>query len=1213
MDSIKKKKKKLVLKPREVPEQNEPLEEKKTKIIKKTKKPKKTKKDNKQPMDDIDDDAVFKIHKELNKNLREVEEKEAKYFEENPDAQKGLYPTLNDPNFIIKIAEKREFNETKYKGDIGNVEIMAEQKCNENRELAPHQIFVKNFMSFNTPYNSLLLYHGLGSGKTCAAVGIMEETRDYFKQLSIEKPIYVLAQPNVQGNFKTEIFDPRKLIHTNNVWSINSCIGNKLLKEINTNTIKLSKEAIVKQIEKLIRKSYSFFGYGEFSSHVINSSRIEGDYKKGTKKKLINDKLNSMFSNTLIVIDEVHNIRNSSDYKVKKSYNTLLTLARNVDNLRFLFLSATPMFNDSREIIPIINLMNTNDNRSNIGIKEVFDTNGNLKVDENGDNIGEILLKAKCNGYISYVRGENPYTYPYKIYPRNFNPDKSILNMTYPSKTLNGGSIIQPIQYVDIFMINISPYQQQVYDFVLNSIKTEEITFDTLESFGYNLLTPQIQALNMCYPNNYFIKNSKTKKELLYGVEGLKSIMKYDSSKKNFEYKTLEFNRIFSPDEIGKYSQKIASIAESIITSTGIVLIYSNYLDSGIIPMALALEERGFQRFGNNGSLFKPGEISVKSDFKYIIISGDKKISPNNDVELYACTNASNKNGDEIKVVLISRAGTEGLDFKNIRQVHIIEPWYNMNRIEQTIGRAVRTKSHCGLPFIERNVMIFLYGSILEDNSESTDLYIYRRAEEKAVQIGKVNRLLKQNAVDCLLNTEQGNFTEELLDQSYDITLSNRKVISYRIGDKPFSDICDYMESCNFVCAKQKELLEENINSMTYNENFSSLNNDLIIKNIKMLFKEYYFLKKEDLISNLNMKRSVSLTQIYSSINQMLYDKNEFLFDRFNRPGHLVNIGEYYFFQPNELENENISVFERGEGSQKQREKLVFNLEKKKEQIQEPGSPTNIPIQTQKENVKINTELNDYLEDMKKNYQITQDFSGKLTSKSSWYESITIVKPLLKSIDATEDKINRYILHHLCDSIPYNIKLKLLDYLYNTSKLPPFEKNIKDYLDTLLIHGKNPAILLMNNEAGKKNKQVMLIFKNKKWGTALPEEARDYSSALISMNEKINTERNELAPIFGYVAPFKNTNEMVYKIKNNSPGARDKGRRCDQAKKPEMIVYINNIFSIIGVDNKINYSKINVVQLCGFQELLLRHLNDTNKISKIWFLPPEKAIFLQNI
>ena len=57
-----------------------------------------------------------------------------------------------------------------------------------------------------------------------------------------------------------------------------------------------------------------------------------------------------------------------------------------------------------------------------------------------------------------------------------------------------------------------------------------------------------------------------------------------------------------------------------------------------------------------------------------------------------------------------------------------------MNRIEQTLGRAVRTKSHCKLPFLERNVMIFLYGTMLSDNTESTDLYIYRHAEEKAIQ-----------------------------------------------------------------------------------------------------------------------------------------------------------------------------------------------------------------------------------------------------------------------------------------------------------------------------------------------------------------------------------------------------------------------------------------------------------------------------------------------
>ena len=55
----------------------------------------------------------------------------------------------------------------------------------------------------------------------------------------------------------------------------------------------------------------------------------------------------------------------------------------------------------------------------------------------------------------------------------------------------------------------------------------------------------------------------------------------------------------------------------------------------------------------------------------------------------------------KLKVVLISKAGSEGLDFKCIRQIHILEPWYNTNRIEQIIGRGVRNLSHCLLPFEE--------------------------------------------------------------------------------------------------------------------------------------------------------------------------------------------------------------------------------------------------------------------------------------------------------------------------------------------------------------------------------------------------------------------------------------------------------------------------------------------------------------------------------
>ena len=79
-----------------------------------------------------------------------------------------------------------------------NIKERAEQVCKLDFELLPHQIFVKNFLSFQTPYNSLLLYHGLGSGKTCSAITVAEEMRSYLKQMNIRQRIIVVASPNVQ-------------------------------------------------------------------------------------------------------------------------------------------------------------------------------------------------------------------------------------------------------------------------------------------------------------------------------------------------------------------------------------------------------------------------------------------------------------------------------------------------------------------------------------------------------------------------------------------------------------------------------------------------------------------------------------------------------------------------------------------------------------------------------------------------------------------------------------------------------------------------------------------------------------------------------------------------------------------------------------------------------------------------------------------------------
>ena len=171
-------------------------------------------------------------------------------FIDNKDKYNYLYPNILDPNFNIKIAEKKEFYENRYDTKIKDVKEESKKLCGGDFELSPHQIFVRNFLSMFTPYNSLLLFHGLGTGKTCSAISVCEEMRDYMKQIGVSKRIIIIASPNVQENFKKQLFDERKLKLYNGRWNLTACTGNKFLKEINpTNLIGLKKKKVISLIK----------------------------------------------------------------------------------------------------------------------------------------------------------------------------------------------------------------------------------------------------------------------------------------------------------------------------------------------------------------------------------------------------------------------------------------------------------------------------------------------------------------------------------------------------------------------------------------------------------------------------------------------------------------------------------------------------------------------------------------------------------------------------------------------------------------------------------------------------------------------------------------------------------------------------------------------------------------------------------------------------
>ena len=1172
-----------------------------------------------------------------------------------------LYPEINDPEFNKKIAEKKEFNDTRYDGKIYIANEQAEKLCNAEFQLLPHQQFVKNFLSFQTPYNSLLLYHGLGSGKTCSAIGIAEEMRDYTNQIGTGEKIIIIASPNVQENFKIQLFNESKLELVNGLWNIKSCIGNKFLREINPMNMKgLSKEKLITQINRLIKSSYSFYGYTEFANLIIKISDVGEDIKN--KDRIIKNKLKNYFNNRLIIIDEVHNIRVTDDNKDKRAAQELFKLVKNVDNLRLLFLSATPLYNTYKEIVWLINIMNLNDKRNTINMKDIFNNTGDYTVNDDGKEIGKELLERKATGYISYVRGENPYTFPYRIWPNEFASSKSLLDKLYPRRQLNGKEIIKPIEHISLYISSLGEYQGKCYDYIINKLKGNELekeltSFEKSESFGHILLQHPLEALNIVYPNSTITdiidkQEKESDQEIIFNVKelvgksGLENIMTYTKSlsppsKTNFEYKNEIYNkygRIFSQNEIGKYSGKIKEICNNIMNSDGIILIYSQYLDGGLVPIALALEEMGITRYGNVKSLFKTRPIenldiktykNVKStnsiSAKYVMITGDKRLSPNNVSDLIPCTHVDNINGEKVKVILISQAGSEGLDFKNIRQVHILEPWYNMSRIEQIIGRAVRNCSHEKLPFIKRNVQLFLHGTILNNEiEESADLYVYRLAETKAIQIGKVNRVLKEISIDCLLNSEQMNFSSENMKQNIIIKLSNRDEIDYIIGDKPYSSQCDYMETCSYQC-KPNNIIGE-INNLSYSEKFIDINTEIIIQRIKQLMKEHYYYTKVDLIKHININKSYPIYQIYASLDKLI-NNNEYISDKYDRVGKLINIGEYYLYQPLELLDENISLHDRMIPIPYKQEKITFNINDndnlplkstttQSTNIEEDDIESSIQSSDEKDPIEDNKIITKIkikkpkiefdngkiiIDEMFKNYNISKITDVKIIrGEDNWYKlSSVILKYLMKEENVVEAILDELLVCHIIEILNFNDTFLIINYLYNNSNLSNFEEKIKNYFKGREIINKEITGIYLQN-----NGEQQLIIKNKNiWKLAEPEDYNDLAPIIAKNIVPIKSLNN----IVGFIGDFKK-DYMIFKIKQLNK-KRNKGARCDQAGKGDTIKILN---LIVGEEKytSANTKNMNHKQLCVLQEYILRLYDYNEKNSKRWFLDPSEAVLI---
>jgi hypothetical protein len=174
----------------------------------------------------------------------------------------------------------------------------------------------------------------------------------------------------------------------------------------------------------------------------------------------------------------------------------------------------------------------------------------------------------------------------------------------------------------------------------------------------------------------------------------------------------------------------------------------------------MALEEHGYASYTGTSLLANPSYKGT-SKGKYILLTSDYTEAELSRL-LSAVKKPNNRDGSQIRVVVAGPIVSEGVDFRYMRQIHVVDPWWNMSRIEQVVGRGLRTCSHQILPFEEQNCSVYFHVVRTGDGKETFDEYTYRtKVEQKAMRIARVRKVMAESAMDCPLQNQINTLPED--------------------------------------------------------------------------------------------------------------------------------------------------------------------------------------------------------------------------------------------------------------------------------------------------------------------------------------------------------------------------------------------------------------------------------------------------------------------
>jgi len=265
-------------------------------------------------------------------------------------------------------------------------------------------------------------------------------------------------------------------------------------------------------------------------------------------------------------------------------------------------------------------------------------------------------------------------------------------------------------------------------------------------------------------------------------LERMGSVDYKEAIKSALRYLQIHSQEYLSLKGLETYSPKFLEILNNIDDHEhpGLHLVYSQFRSmEGIGIFSLVLEANGYARFkikrtGADGweinmseedqgkpcyALYTGTEDDEEREILRNIYNGQWEYIPNN-IATHLRTKSSNNNlGEIIKVLMITSAGSEGINLRNTRYVHIMEPYWHPVRVEQVIGRARRICSHQSLPKELQTVHVFVYVSVLTEKQLKSEMAMELRLKDQS----KLPPFLPQTTDQLLL--EISNIKENLSSQ----------------------------------------------------------------------------------------------------------------------------------------------------------------------------------------------------------------------------------------------------------------------------------------------------------------------------------------------------------------------------------------------------------------------------------------------------------------